>query len=77
MLAFKSGYASESAKNLPKALVSSPLASISSFGLVALTALFLALITASKVSFSCPAYPFTVSTKFGIRSALLFRTTSI
>ena len=40
-------------------------------------ALFLADITSSNVDFSCLAYPFTVSTKLGIKSYLFFKNTSI
>ena len=41
------------------------------------TALFLASTTWFKVVFSWVAYPFTVSTKFGIKSYLFFKNTSI
>ena len=54
-LAFNSGYDSAKTINLLKALFKSPLAFISSSGVVADWNLFLASITSVKVSFSCLA----------------------
>src|SRR3989338_3247953 len=52
-------------------------ASAFSCGLLAPIALVLASVTFSNTPFSWEAYPFTVSTRLGIRSYLLFNCTSM
>ena len=76
--AFSSGYLSLTASSLPRAEVTAPCAfwysaSFSGVRLAASTVICVAwlraCITPSSVSFSCEAYPLTVLTRFGIRSA--------
>ena len=75
--AFRSGYASATASNPRSACVSIPSAAAVSATVVAVVAFARAVTTASKVDCSCFAYPLTVSTRLGIKSARRFSCTSI